>query len=256
MNSAGGVSFTAIVPTAYGQMLVNRHDINQTGALFRTGLAIDHAEIMLLRRALTLLGQDCIFLDIGANFGTYSLALAPYTARVHAFEPQRIICNMLAGSVALNGLSNVWCHNVAVGDRMDRIEIPQFDYNQTLNFGSIEFGPEQREALTQQRAHDPTRVEFVPLVTIDSFGFARADIMKIDAEGMEMAVLDGAAETIARCRPVLYVEWIKLDQTTLASRIAGFGYDIHVNGGNLLCVPTEMRERLKVNSKPPAEGTA
>jgi len=69
-------------------------------------------------------------------------------------------------------------------------------------------------------------------------------------------VFDGAAETIARCRPVLYVEWIKLDQTTLASRIAGFGYDIHVNGGNLLCVPTEMRERLKVNSKPPAEGTA
>ena len=39
--------FTTIVPTAYGQMLVNRNDINQTTALFRTGMAPDHQEIVL-----------------------------------------------------------------------------------------------------------------------------------------------------------------------------------------------------------------
>ena len=49
------VPFTIILPMAYGRMLVNRHDINQTNALFKTGLAIDHAEIALLAQVLQLL---------------------------------------------------------------------------------------------------------------------------------------------------------------------------------------------------------
>jgi FkbM family methyltransferase len=249
--------FTTVVPTAYGQMLINRNDINQTAALFRLGVAADHAKIMLLGQALQVLGPGSTFIDVGANFGTYSLALAPVVGpagKVHAFEPQRIIFNMLAGSVALNALTNVWCHNMAVGDRQDRIEMPQFDYGKELNFGSIEFGPEQRETLSQERRHDPERVEYVSLTTIDSFAFPRADLMKIDTEGMEMAVLAGAADTITRCRPVLYVEWITVDRAALQSRIEGFGYETHLNGGNLLCVPLEMRERLRVHSGPPAAG--
>ena len=68
--------FAVIVPTVYGLMMVNRYDINQTESLFKRGLAIDHEEIMMLGQLMQGLKADITFLDIGANFGTYSIALA------------------------------------------------------------------------------------------------------------------------------------------------------------------------------------
>jgi hypothetical protein len=143
------VSFAAIVPTAYGQMLVNRYDINQTNALFKTGMAIDHGEIKMLAKLLDKGRPDPVVIDVGANFGTYTLAFASYVGprgRVYAFEPQRLIYYMLAGSVALNSLTNVHCFNVAVGDHEDLIDVPQFDYSKPMNFGSVEFGRRSRKS--------------------------------------------------------------------------------------------------------------
>ncbi|HUB47855.1 MAG TPA: FkbM family methyltransferase [Acetobacteraceae bacterium] len=242
--------YTVIVPTAYGQMILNRNDINQTNMLFKSGIAVDHKEIMLLANIFRLLGPGLTFLDVGANFGCYSLALSPFVGpggRVHAFEPQRILHNMVAGTMALNSVSNVWCHNVAVGDREGQVEIPQFDYSSMLNFGSVEFGPEQTEALSQQRAHDPDRIEYVRVATIDSFAFPRADVMKVDVEGMELAAFSGAADTIRRCRPVIFVEWIKVGHAPLEEQISAFGYRVHLVGGNLLCVPAELTGLIRID---------
>lgn len=244
------IPFSIIVPTVYGQMIVNRNDINQTNALLKTGRAIDHDEIMLLSRILALLDPHATVIDVGANFGTYALGLAPAVGplgKIHAFEPQRIIFNMLAGSIALNSLTNVYCHNLAIGRHEGSIEIPQFDYSMPLNFGSIEFGAEQHEQLTQNRMHDPERVEHVPVVTIDSFAFKRVDLMKIDAEGMELEVLAGACDTIQRCRPVLYVELVKVDRSLLRGKIAGHNYSIHQNGINYLCIPAEMQFPIQLD---------
>jgi len=243
------IPYTIIVPTAYGQMLVNRHDINQTTALLKTGLAVDHRDIVLLTQVLRLLGTDLTVLDIGANFGAFALAFAHCVGeggKVHAFEPQRILFNMLAGSVALNSLTNVFCHHLALGDRECRVEIPQFDYSQPLNFGSIEFTAEQREPLNQQRGHDPGRAEYVSLTTIDQLAFPRVHLMKIDAEGMEMQVLAGAADTLRRCHPVLYVEFLKSDKAALRQWLASFDYAVHENGINFLCIPAEWKDRIRI----------
>jgi FkbM family methyltransferase len=240
-------SFTLTLPTVYGPMLVNRHDINQTQALVKTGRAIDHNEIMILAKLLGQTGTGGRFLDIGANFGTYSLALAPVLGpggKVHAFEPQRILFNMVAGSVALNGFTNVFCHNLAVGAEAGRIELPQFDYNAPMNFGSVEMGPEQTEKLAQERRHDPDKQEFVDLVTIDSFGFTDVRLMKIDVEGMEAKVLAGAEQTIRRCRPLMFIEYLKNDRDALARAIAALGYFTLKIDINFLCVPNELDGKL------------
>ena len=248
------VPFTIIVPTAYGQMLLNRHDINQTNALVKTGLAVDHNDIALLAQLIPLLGTDVTVLDIGANFGVFTLALARCVGprgKVHAFEPQRVLFHMLAGSVALNSLTNVFCHHLAVGDREGSVEIPQFDYSQPLNFGSIEFTAEQREPLNQQRRHDPARAEYVALSTIDRLALPQVHLMKIDAEGMELQVLIGAAQTLRRCRPVLYLEFLKSDKAALRQFVTGLQYDVHENGINFLCIPAEMRERIRITQGQP-----
>jgi len=238
-----------VLPTAYGQMLVNRHDLNQTNALLKKGVAIDHDEIMMLAEILPVLGRNLTVVDIGANFGAYALALSRFVGpygKIHAFEPQRIIFNMLAGSVALNSLTNVFCHHMALGDREGKLEIPQFNYSRALNFGSIEFTAEQREPLTQRRRHDPRRIEYVPLSTLDRFEFDYVHMIKIDVEGMEMQVLDGAINTIRRCRPVLYMEFLKSDRAALQQRIADLGYEVHKKEINFLCIPEELTDRIKV----------
>jgi FkbM family methyltransferase len=263
MSPQPTVPFTIVVPTIYGQMLVNRYDMYQTNPLFKTGQPSDHSEILLLAQILRMFGPNPTVLDVGANIGTYSLALAQVVGpngKIHAFEPQRLIYNLLVGTIALNSLTNVYCHNVALGNREDRIEIPQYDYHQPMNFGSVEFTPEQSEPLPQQRGHDPARTEYVPLTTIDRFEFPSVHLMKIDAEGMELQVLQGSAQTIRRCRPVLYVEYLKNNRELLQQSIEQLDYVVYENGANLLCIPTEQSGRFKVKTDattvPPGQGTS
>jgi FkbM family methyltransferase len=246
-NQPPSFPFAIIVPTIYGNMIVNRHDIDQTNALIKTGGAVDHPTIVYLARLLRLGEKNPTFIDIGANIGTYSLALAHFVGRggeVHAFEAQRIVFNMLAGTMALNGFTHVHCYNMAVGAEQGMLEVPQFDYNRELNFGSIEFGHKQIEPLSQARGQDPSRAEFVPVTPLDLFEFARADLIKIDVEGMEESVLEGAQKTIAACRPILYVEFGKSDKEKLAQRIIGMDYEIHQMENDFLCVPKEAMSKL------------
>lgn len=245
-------SIALVVPTAYGQMILHRMDINQTTALVRTGRSLDHEEIVLLSGIVGILGDGrggAVIADVGANFGAFTLAMARAAGprgRVHAFEPQRVLFHMLAGSVALNGLLNVECHHQAVGDQVGRVELPQFDYHKPLNFGSVEFGSEQREKLDQPRQHDPARVEYVPLTTLDHYEWDRLDLLKIDVEGMEMSVLAGAEQTIRRCQPVIFVEFIKVDRVALKQRMLELGYAVYENRINYLCVPAQRQDQIQV----------
>lgn len=243
------VPYSVVVETEYGRMIVSRHDLNQTEALFRSGKALDYREIEVLGRILEGIYLDPVVLDVGANVGAYALGLARRVGNgvIHTFEAQRIIFNMLAGSVALNGLLNVRCHNLAIGATDGWLEIPQFDYYRPMNFGSVEFGPEQREMLTQERGHDPARAEFVSSRSIDSLDFPHVDLIKMDIEGMESDALRGAERTIARDKPVMFVETLKSDESALRTQIEVMGYTTHkMFTDNVLCVPIHLAERIEV----------
>src|SRR5688500_1390243 len=67
-------------------------------------------------------------LDIGANIGTHTVAIAHKvgpTGRVYAFEPQRRIFQMLCGNVAVNALNNVWTYQKGVSERVGEMVIPE-----------------------------------------------------------------------------------------------------------------------------------
>lgn len=236
------VPYTVVLPTRYGQMLVNRYDTNQANALFKTSEAFDRAEVQLFIDLANRLPEGATFLDIGANFGVFSLAVAQVLAqrggKVHAFEAQRIIAYMLCGTVALNSLENLHVHHLAVGDQgSGEIDIPAFDYRTVSSFGSIEFSGEQREFIGQPA--QGASGDKVPLCRIDDLGFARVGLLKIDVEGMEEAVLRGAARMIERDRPWALVEWIKSDRAALAGFFEALNYKVYRLGGNLLCVPPD-----------------
>jgi len=228
---------TELVRTIYGKMLVPRFDTNQTPAL-RGGRALNHKEISILVDLVQHERPGAVFLDIGANVGAYSFALRPYCSKTLSFEPQRILFNMICGSIAINGWTNAYAYHCAIGARDEMIEIPQFDYSRTMSFGSIEFGESQRERLTQERTYDADKVEYVQVVPLDNFNFPRLDLIKIDAEGFELKILDGAKGTIRTHKPIIMIEHSKVHAPTLRHRLVEeFGYKkVTDTGDDFLCM--------------------
>lgn len=236
------MSYSSVLPVAAGYMLVPDHDMAQTGALRRSGLPIDHDEIAafahLIKHRADITGSAGMAFDVGSCLGTWALALSRFegVTEVHAFEPQRMLCNMIGGTMALNGIENVWVHHCAVGDRDHMGVMQKLDYNVDTQFGSVEFGTYQAEPLSQQ-----TDVfESVPVVSLDSFMEGRKGLVhfiKLDVESMEPMALLGARRTIAEHRPVMYIEWLKCHKEDLAAMISDMGYKLHDTGFNFVCVP-------------------
>lgn len=65
----------------------------------------------------------------------------------------------------------------------------------------------------------------IPVITIDSLNIADCSLIKIDCEGMELDVLDGAIKTIEKCLPDIYIECFG-DRTGIESRLFPFGYKL------------------------------
>jgi FkbM family methyltransferase len=246
------VPYTIVVPTIYGQVLVNRYDTNQTNALIKTGEALDTGEIASLQGIIKLLPAGQVFLDVGANFGLYSLAMAQTLKEtggtVHAFEAQRVLFNMICGSVALNSIENMHVHHLAIADRAGSIAIPNFDYNTVTSFGSIEFGDQQLEPLTQERKPS---TEQVRAARLDDLGIKRVDMIKMDIEGMEEHALAGAKEMFTKHRPIALIEWIKSNKQAMVDYFAALDYEVYEAGGNLLCLPKNKEPRVTVSNDMP-----
>lgn len=134
--------------------------------------------------------------EIGANIGTHTVPIARLagpSGRVLAFEPQRVIHQILCANLALNGLFNVNIRQAGVGASPGHLRVPPVDYAAIGNFGGISL-------------EDSSDGEEVPIVRLDDQDLPALHFIKIDVEGMEHDVLAGARQTVARHRPVMYVE--------------------------------------------------
>ena len=184
-----------LTTTKYGPMLVPPNDTYIGQALIRLG-EYSPREIATWRPYLPVTG---VVIDGGANVGAHTIAFARAcpAGRVIAVEPQRMLAYMLAGTVALNRLAYVEVRNEALGDVASTVRMPALDYGAVNNFGSL--------PITHGIA--PRETDYVvPISRIDDWALPRLDFLKLDIEGAERLALDGALETIRRCRPVIAVE--------------------------------------------------
>lgn len=176
----------------HGPVLYNAHDIYVGGSFDAYG-EFSEGETALFAQ---MLKPGMTVLDIGANIGAHTVPMARMVGaagRVVAFEPQRMVFQMLCANLALNGIGNVQAHWAALGRAPGQILVPPINYEVTGNFGGVSLGHWQMG-------------EEVRCITIDSLALPACHVMKIDVEGMEAEVLAGAGQTIARHRPILYVE--------------------------------------------------
>lgn len=171
------------------------------------GEAVKTYELMNRRetdRGLRSLLENCsdgdVVYDVGANKGDYALATArnrPTT--VFAFEPNPLVFEQLVKNLRLNATDNVVAKNVGVSDDIGQLD---FYVSSEPTMGSF-----HRSHATEGGA-EVTDVITVDVITIDSFveDHRPPDHVKIDVEGHEIAVLEGAMETIRNRRPTIYLE--------------------------------------------------
>ena len=244
-----------VAQTDYGPVIVNRND-TVVGHWMGIDRGWEKGEIELMRWVVsTCYGaeSEMEILDVGANVGSHTIAFAhfPFSrVTVHAFEPQSVVFRMLAGTIALNGLDNVRCHQEAASSESNTtIEIPAVDYDAPGDFGSLELEPTPHSDFVGCRV--PDRTERIRTVRIDDLGLSHVRLVKIDTEGMEHKVLAGAQNTLERCRPILFFEYTKTDFAWVRDFLRGLGYrSYYAQRPNVISVPGEFSNLQFKGAKP------
>ena len=196
---AGHRSLNRLVQYRYGYLLYNPFDVYFAVAIELYG-EWSELEMDVMRHFIEA-GDTVV--EAGVHIGSLTVAFAQMvgvSGRVVGFEPQRVLYQMAAANVAINGLWNVHLHNVGAGNTSNATAVPivQYEPNAFRNFGSIQVGQiaEQHEAA----------VEYVQIRRIDDLELQACHFVKVDTEGFEGAVLAGARSTLARHRPTIYFE--------------------------------------------------
>jgi FkbM family methyltransferase len=171
-----------------------------------------------------------VFFDVGAHIGEYTLMAAArvgQSGQVHAFEAQPAMATLLRSNCSANHVRNAIINSCAVSSREGNVE---FEICSEPSMSSIVAGP--------ARVGEHSGTICVPSITLDAYCERLGvwpDLLKIDVEGAEWLVLEGATRMLGRpAPPALLYEC--LDSTysrfgstpgMVATFLQGLGYEIY-----------------------------
>jgi len=177
-----------------------------------------------------------VLIDVGANLGQSIVSLHKLFPRsnIIAFEPNPA-CKELLSYFSLSMKKSLMVYHVGLGDFDGELtfSVPELEdgikllqegsFDQTVFF----------ESVTIKRIREPFKLHKIPIPIqrLDDYCL-NPSLIKIDVQGFEMQVLYGAAQTIARSRPVLLLERDRRTEEKIKSFMDGFGYQsltLHLN---------------------------
>lgn len=208
------LKFTLVPAGLYARYLINKN--------LRKG----EAELHVLPE---IVPRGRLAIDVGANKGVYTHILATLASHVHAFEPNPKAYRWLNRALP----ENVTPHPIALSNTDGRADLylPQRGTGFSNQLGS----------LSDMKAQTPHATVPVETRTLDACAFSNVGFVKIDVEGFEMQVLEGARGTIARDKPVLLIELEERHTgepiETLIAQVSALGYNAHfVRDGALVSI--------------------
>jgi FkbM family methyltransferase len=185
----------------------------------------------------TIYPQARRIIDVGANVGNNTIAYGEWAKYVESFEPTPTTLTMLKANVEIAKISNLsgtywegsdiegqvardvngeagWFYWKGIPQPMNIVaDIKIHEVALTnRNHGTIgiqdhpEHGGHNFAVYDSKQIKKSQHVVEVPARTIDSYNFDEVDAIKIDVEGSELYVIEGAKDTIDRCRPSVQVE--------------------------------------------------
>ena len=155
----------------------------------------EDAELNLIEKYIR---PQSVFIDIGANFGLYSLYIAKHfkTTEIIAFEPYTHNYQAFANNVKLNKFNNITVKNMALRKQDGFITLYNDEKEKNLGMVSTKF---IENSISQE----------VKMTSFDNYFKSKQgniSAVKIDVEGLEYEVLQGMQESINKHKPVILIE--------------------------------------------------
>lgn len=205
--------------------------------------------------AQTLIDDWTRCIDVGSNNACNAIHYAQRFSTVECFEPTPLAQQLWLNTVRDNAVTNVNLYKNAVGECQKTTEIIIHEHNGGHNHLNNADRPCWSGKAWRQRTPKPRKRQTatVAVTTIDSYQFQDVGFIKVDVEGYEKFVLEGAQTLIKQCRPTIQleivasqcrkfgywgedmIEWIRSWDYTVVSR----------NRGNLLGKFTSYRNELR-----------
>ncbi len=177
----------------------------------------EEAEFMAIS---TFIKHDCVFIDIGANFGWYTLyasSLIGKDGNVIAFEPFPENYKRLKKNIELNPKRKIIAENVAVGEKKGQLDLYYNKEEQNLGMVSKNMTPNSSK-------------KTVPMIALNDYvidkNIEKIDFIKIDIEGAEFHALKGMKTVLKKYKPVLLIEILHYqdDSKLILSFLKDLGY--------------------------------
>ena len=198
-----------------------------------------------------MISEEANVLDVGANIGTHSLLISKSIKRsnIFAFEPQSLIFSILQNNITLNNCSNIFPYKFALSDIDNKvISMEPFLYlEQNTNNGS------------QSLSNQPFSTGDLCITKrIDSLKLPPINFIKIDVQGSELKVLNGAINTIFSDRPIIFIEIEELhlrkqdcSSEVLINKLLSYNYAVYRIETSYpcdhLCIPSEKIDFFETN---------
>lgn len=203
-----------IVEAKHGRFLANPQDMYMGRSILTYG-EFSELEWALLDQ---ILRPGMVVVEAGANMGCFTVPIAKKVGLegfVYAFEPQLTVFQQLCANLALNDLMNVQALQAGCGAEPGLVSIVRPDIRRENNFGGY--------SLDLLKGDGPIKVRVERLDDVVSL--PSLHLIKADVEGMEVAVLEGAAGLIARHQPLLYLEANEADAPALIEHVFSLDYE-------------------------------
>lgn len=161
-------------------------------------------EVALVQAVLAALDKPVV-MDVGANLGGHSLAMAPHAGEIHAFEPFQPLADRVKAQAARNSCSNIVVYEFGLGN--ENSEMEYYLDTASANSGTGSFFADHADA---------PRAAMLQVVRGDEWAGERTiDFVKVDVEGFEGFVLAGLRETLARNKPFILMEVTETSMRTI-----------------------------------------
>ena len=139
-------------------------------------------------------------IDAGANVGLFAVAFAKNFNKVFAFEPVPLNNECLVRNV--HGYDNIELYDCALGSKSGEVEM----IGRLNNTGTFKIADKPKPRKGNEICTN------IPVKPLDDFRFKNISCIKIDCEGYEADVLDGARNTIRKYKPLLCIEFMPIDK--------------------------------------------
>lgn len=163
--------------------------------------------------------ENTNMVDIGAHIGTSSLIMSKYISAnsfIYAFEP--VYYNITDLNICKNNLQDkIKIFPIGLSNKKEQLESGLLDFSLSANYGYTR--------IDTLRIADENSKYIIFVDTLDNMNLENVSFIKIDVEGSELKVLEGAKETIMKYNPTIFVElWCTSENNEKKIQKGSFDY--------------------------------